>query len=359
MTTTRGIAPTSMSQVTIGVPTFNRTLALERAIDSVLSQTCSDWTLIISDDASTDGTQALCERIAAQDRRIEYVRHPRNIGLTANLNFLAATASSPYFMYLADDDALASTYVAKCVEVLEGSCAVATACGTVRSVQGGRVVRERVPRRLTHPSRARRLIDFFGAPGSKAGYFYGLHRRSFMQATGPMLNYLRNDEVLMAGMAYLGSIVPLADTFYYKDRGGDASPEEIARKMGLPSFHGRHPVFTFAWNAAADIVWRSPVYREAPLWSRLILALTGIGLWALARGLQRRLLPRLHGVRSLWHRGRRVGRKLRRRGRRVRKLTRRVLRRQGRKVRRFGRRVRRIVRRVEGYTARVGRSGER
>ena len=47
--------------VSIGVPVFNAERFLTRALDSLLGQTLSDLELIISDNASTDNTQAICE----------------------------------------------------------------------------------------------------------------------------------------------------------------------------------------------------------------------------------------------------------------------------------------------------------
>lgn len=67
------------------IATYNHESFIAQAIESVLAQTCDEPVRIyIGDDASTDGTGAICERYAAQDKRIVYVRRPQNIGLAAN-----------------------------------------------------------------------------------------------------------------------------------------------------------------------------------------------------------------------------------------------------------------------------------
>jgi len=67
------------------IATYNHEPFIAQAIESVFAQKCDEPVRIyIGDDASTDGTGAVCERYAAQDRRIVYVRRPQNIGLAAN-----------------------------------------------------------------------------------------------------------------------------------------------------------------------------------------------------------------------------------------------------------------------------------
>ena len=56
--------------VTIGIPTCNRAHCVGEAIESLLAQSYSSFELIISDNASTDATQEICERFARKDPRI-------------------------------------------------------------------------------------------------------------------------------------------------------------------------------------------------------------------------------------------------------------------------------------------------
>ena len=50
------------------------------AIESILAQTFTDLELIISDNASTDATPAICAGYAARDSRVRYHRHERDLG---------------------------------------------------------------------------------------------------------------------------------------------------------------------------------------------------------------------------------------------------------------------------------------
>lgn len=91
-------------RVTIGMPVFNGASFIQEALDSLLAQTFTDFELIISDNASTDGTQSICRKYAAQDGRIRYVRQVENRGATSNFKFLLDEAAGEYFMWAASDD---------------------------------------------------------------------------------------------------------------------------------------------------------------------------------------------------------------------------------------------------------------
>lgn len=71
--------------IAVCIATYNHEAYIGQAIESVLAQVCDEAVRIyIGDDASTDGTQAVCERYAAEDERITYIRRPHNLGLVNN-----------------------------------------------------------------------------------------------------------------------------------------------------------------------------------------------------------------------------------------------------------------------------------
>lgn len=90
--------------VSIGMPVYNGAKYIREALDSLLVQTFTDLELIISDNASTDDTQAICEEYAQRDPRISYVRQSENKGALANFQFVLDQASGEFFMWAAADD---------------------------------------------------------------------------------------------------------------------------------------------------------------------------------------------------------------------------------------------------------------
>jgi len=108
-------------KVSIGMPVYNREPYIRAVLDAVLGQTYTDFELIISDNASTDKTEAICREYAAKDARIRYVRNPTNIGLAGNYNAAFRHAVGEYFRWVAGDDLCAPESLAACVEVLDRS----------------------------------------------------------------------------------------------------------------------------------------------------------------------------------------------------------------------------------------------
>ncbi|WP_454084903.1 glycosyltransferase [Georgenia sp. Marseille-Q6866] len=95
--------PPEPPTVSVVVPTKDRAHLLGATIDSVLAQTYPHWELIVADDGSEDGTPALLERYAA-DERIQVVRHDVNRGVAAAHNSGVQRATGRYVAYLGSDN---------------------------------------------------------------------------------------------------------------------------------------------------------------------------------------------------------------------------------------------------------------
>lgn len=106
-------------RVSIGLPVYNVEKYVGATIESLLAQTFSDFELIISDNASTDETEAVCREYAAKDSRIRYYRQPVNRGAPANFNKVFGYARGEYFKWHAGDDLCAPAFLERCVEVLD------------------------------------------------------------------------------------------------------------------------------------------------------------------------------------------------------------------------------------------------
>lgn len=57
--------------ISIIIPVYNSEVTLRRCLDSVISQSISDWELILIDDGSTDKSGEICEEYASKDKRIK------------------------------------------------------------------------------------------------------------------------------------------------------------------------------------------------------------------------------------------------------------------------------------------------
>lgn len=100
--------------VTIAIPTYNRAgRYLKQALESAVNQTYQDIEIIVSDNCSTDNTEAVVRRFS--DPRIGYFRQAQNIGANNNFNFCLEQARGDYFLLLQDDDMIDADFVDICM----------------------------------------------------------------------------------------------------------------------------------------------------------------------------------------------------------------------------------------------------
>ncbi len=103
--------------VSVIIPTCNRAHYLRAALDSALQQTYSNLEIIVSDNASSDGTQALMASV--DDSRVRYVRHENNVGPLSNYLSAVKESHGTYLTSLHDDDMWEPCFVEKLVSHLE------------------------------------------------------------------------------------------------------------------------------------------------------------------------------------------------------------------------------------------------
>lgn len=245
--------------VNIGVPVYNGQDKIEKALYSILNQTYTNIQVLISDNASTDNTRELCERICAEDERVSYVRQPANFGLTANFNAVFDLAQGDYFMWLGHDDWLSERCVEECVETLENNPDVTIACGETVYYRDGIESFRGVVVQLPQESPQERVAGYYSLV-SENGTFYGLMRREQLVHV-KMIDVMGGDWLLISAMAFLGKVVTLQSINVNRALGGaTVSYTKMANTMGLSKFQAVFPNAVTAFSAFREIAWRDPVY---------------------------------------------------------------------------------------------------
>jgi len=204
-------------EVSIGMPVYNDEVHVRAALDSLLAQSFTDFELLISDNASTDGTGAICAAYASRDARIRYVRQPRNLGATANWNFVAREARGRFFKWAASNDVCPPYMLEHCVAVLRSRPDVALCYGrTVLIDDRGQPVGEHTsdPEILDpRPSvRFIRLLNELAWNNAQAG----LIRTEALRRTRLDRDYMDGDMVLMAELVLNGGFRKLDEVFLYR-----------------------------------------------------------------------------------------------------------------------------------------------
>jgi glycosyltransferase involved in cell wall biosynthesis len=106
-------------KVSVLIPAYNYAQYLPDAIESVLSQTFTDFELIVVDNCSTDNTEDVVNNYAQNDARVTFIRNKENIGMYRNYNQALLYASGDYIKFLNADDKFEPTLLEKFVDVLD------------------------------------------------------------------------------------------------------------------------------------------------------------------------------------------------------------------------------------------------
>lgn len=235
--------------VSVCIPTYNRCEQLKAAVWSVLNGTYQNIAIIISDNASSDGTQEWCESICATDSRISYFRHEVNQGPTRNFEFAREKASSKYFMWLSDDDYLSSEYIDVCVAELEADDSLALVSGVARFHTGGAVLDRRSDFfQLTNSQSFVRVAKYLWLV-TDSSIYYGIYRSEIVKEC-VLINCLAGDWIWIAEMLVYGKARMLDTVVIHRAQGGTTSSsfENIVKVFGAPAWQARYPLAAIAIN---------------------------------------------------------------------------------------------------------------
>lgn len=215
-------------RVSVGLPVRNGERYLARQLDSLLAQEFRDFEIVISDNASTDATEAICRRYAAQDPRIRYHRSEEDRGLTWNHNRTFELARAPYFKWAGYDDEHEPAYIKRCVEVLDSDESI-ICCHTasVEIDEHGNECTHWPARELTaSPSPHVRLSEMLRP--HPVDMMYGLMRADVLRLTGLHRPFPDSDHALLAELALLGRLMELPETLFRRRRHAENAMDTLA-----------------------------------------------------------------------------------------------------------------------------------
>jgi len=205
-------------RVSVGMPVYNGETFLEESLTSILNQEFEDFELLISDNASTDGTRDICERLAREDRRIRYHRFDRNWGAARNYNHVFRMSKGVYFKWASDDDVCAPAYLGRSLAALDAapSDVVLVYPRTMLIDKDGREMgayEDRMDVRFPQPrKRLRHIVRHLRLSNA----LFGLIRSSALRRTALIGGYFASDCVLLAELAMLGKFVELPERLFYR-----------------------------------------------------------------------------------------------------------------------------------------------
>jgi glycosyltransferase involved in cell wall biosynthesis len=221
MTATFNDAGMTVPRVSVGMPVYNGEDHVAEAIESVLSQTFSDFELIICDNASTDRTEAICREYSRRDPRVRYYRNAQNIGLAGNFARAFDLSRGEFFKWMAHDDIIAPTYILRCVEMFEQSPPSVILCFPQRvqiSYQGEKLRGSyfRPWHAINPPYDRIGFAHLMCLPGHRfPGLVFGVARREVWAKTKLIQPIMFSDAVLVTELRLLGEFREIPELLFF------------------------------------------------------------------------------------------------------------------------------------------------
>jgi len=215
--------------VTVGLPVYNREKFVGASLESLLSQTFTDFEVVICDNASTDGTGDICRDYAARDRRIRYYRNPENVGANPNFNRVFELSRGKYLKWSTSDDRWEPDMIEKTYPIMEANPDVVLCYPKTIIVDGeDNVLGEYEDNlHLMDDNPATRFIHLIERIGLCHQHL-GLIRRDQLARTALLLNHIASDLNLLAELSLYGKFYEYPERLFYRRM----HPESSSWKKG-------------------------------------------------------------------------------------------------------------------------------
>ncbi|HZO45238.1 MAG TPA: glycosyltransferase family 2 protein [Xanthobacteraceae bacterium] len=258
-------------QVTICVPVYNGAEFVAQTLNSIARQTYPEVRVIISDDASTDGSAEQC-RVIAQQHGFDLIVQPQRRGWLENCNALLERARGDFVCIVPHDDVLDERYIAALAAHLTATPACAQAFCDVQGFGSTRAVQTQSSLIGSPFDRLHQLITrhFDGTP------FRGLVRREALDRAGNL-----------PGNAFDGFA---ADVNWVARLAREGEIHRVPQALYAKRFHARSTAHAWSLWAADDkrAAWAD--HCGDLLGVALELELTTAERWLIAHAACRRLI---------------------------------------------------------------------
>lgn len=201
--------------VSIGMPVYNEAGYLAQALDSLLAQDYPNLEIIVSDNGSTDETEAICRRYAGRDARIKYHRYDTNRGITENFDYVKAAATGDYFMWAAGHDLWSPNLISACVVLLEedATAVIAFACSHWIDADGNPMAKSSG----WSDTRGLEVVGrFFTVFWGNMHPILGVMRTAALRRVKKIHNMAGTDLIMLLEMALQGHFVHAAAAHWYR-----------------------------------------------------------------------------------------------------------------------------------------------
>jgi len=252
-----------MPRVIVGSPLFNHASHFRESIESILSQTFTDFSLVLVDDGSTDATPEIAREYEALDRRVSYHRNEVRLGLIDNSRKAFALGrerhpEAEYFAWASDHDLCHPRWLERLVAALDADPTVVLAYPQNRRIGPSGEILKRKPWTFdTVGIQSKWTRLHVGIRRMRAGNMvYGLFRMGALQRAGVYRKVVVPDRLLFAELSLYGPFVQVPLVLWFRRWYGREFSLERQRASFFPG--RRRPLYAYCpwWiSHAASLFW--------------------------------------------------------------------------------------------------------
>lgn len=210
--------------VSIGIPAFNEERFLRKTLASLLAQDYPSLELVITDNGSVDGTWAILEEAARVHPNIRLNRFPENRGAIQSFNDVFRRAQGTFFMWAGAHDLWDSSYVSRCVRILQEERKVVGVYARTELI-------DEQDRRMTDykdamDTRGKSLLGRYAYILWNLTYcnlIHGVWRRELLGRSDLFKETWGPDNLVIAHMSVEGEFAQIKDTLFFRRQ---VRPEE-------------------------------------------------------------------------------------------------------------------------------------
>ena len=209
-------------RVVLAMPAYNRPDSLARTLESLLSQSCRDFALVVVDDGSSPEVAAIVERYAHDGPHVTYHANGRRLGMIGNWRKAFELAGqlypgSEYFAWVSDHDVWHSDWLQEMVSVLDRDAEVVLAYPeNLRVVDDDAKWAGRGFQTYGIASAAERMRQ--SARHLLAGdMIYGLVRADALRSAGVFRRVITPDRQVLLALSLFGQVRQVPEVLWYRE----------------------------------------------------------------------------------------------------------------------------------------------
>ena len=204
--------------ISVIVPVYNAEKYLHRCVDSILSQSYTDFELLLIDDGSPDNSGTICDEYAAKDNRVR-VFHKENAGVSKSRNLGLDNAWGEWIAFVDSDDYVHEDYLRELYNLCDADLVV----GSYQMVGTDTPISGVIPKETYLRGNLKDALLLYGETGNFRGAMCKMYKREIIN-----LNNIRYNEKMSASedwlfaleyLKYVNKLVTIDCPYYFYEQG--------------------------------------------------------------------------------------------------------------------------------------------